>query len=220
MRRAAGGVAGNAGGSRGPSSPSATRPDALPQLPASSSSSSSSRPGAGRGPPGPLPAGGAQAGERGATERGDLRGPWPLLGRLRLRPCCRPPAEPAHRQQPPTDTRPTRRQPCPLPMNARPPPFPPLLLPFPPPQGAELLRAGEPAPAVFLVAAGECLMSGPVVGLRDPASVTGERERGARGAGRAGLCGEGLCGEGRGVRARPPLTGPRRGETETARPCG
>ncbi|GFR51463.1 hypothetical protein Agub_g13872 [Astrephomene gubernaculifera] len=38
-------------------------------------------------------------------------------------------------------------------------------------QGTELLRAGEAAPVVFLVAAGECLMRGPVVGLRDPASV-------------------------------------------------
>ncbi|GIL53685.1 hypothetical protein Vafri_9318, partial [Volvox africanus] len=38
-------------------------------------------------------------------------------------------------------------------------------------QGTELLRAGEPAPVVFLVASGECVMRGPVVGLKEPGTV-------------------------------------------------
>lgn len=40
-------------------------------------------------------------------------------------------------------------------------------------QGTELLRAGEAAPAIFIVSSGECVMRGPVVGLKDPASAPG-----------------------------------------------
>ncbi|KAG2494361.1 hypothetical protein HYH03_007418 [Edaphochlamys debaryana] len=63
-------------------------------------------------------------------------------------------------------------------------------------QGTELLRAGEPAPAVFLVAAGECVMRGPVVGLRDPSSV-------AEGLDLAALREGATCGELSLLAARP-----------------